>query len=564
MSFLAIPPIVVYDSALPSEGFPLKKYSGSIWRTILLILFAAWGYFWANGMMDSIFGYRSPLQQNPPQPGTPMNTAITRRVVLVIIDALREDTSLKKDMMPNLNHLRQQGAWASMHSQPPSFSQPGYSTILTGAWPELNDSPVVNVDSTEIWKFTQDDLFSAAKRAGLKTAIAAFDWFEKLLPPKSVDSGFFTANEDQQADQEVFAAAKPWLISAREQLVLIHLDQVDYAGHHEGGPRDPRWDAAARRSDAILGDIIATLNLKEDTIIVISDHGQIDQGGHGGQDAITLLEPFVATGSGMTPGHYADMQMVDVAPTIAALLGTSLPASTQGHVLSDMLTLNPGQRSAILQSEQTQQAQLANAYRDSVAPRQTSLTSMEEIRSSRLNGERSLRGLIVFLIIAAGSLWFYKNWKREWLKWLGAAMLYIILFNIRFLLLDGRGYSLSSLEGVSQAILYFSSTAMAAMFITWLVFAFSQKTFSLQAAAAFRKALDLALVIILLLFLPVLASTILDGWKATWHLPEFNSVMLAFVCTLQIIFVAVSGILLAGLSSLIAILRNRTHANPGK
>ena len=48
--------------------------------------------------------------------------------------------------MPILNQLRVQGASAMMHSQVPSYSSPGYSTILTGAWPYLNDGPVFNLD----------------------------------------------------------------------------------------------------------------------------------------------------------------------------------------------------------------------------------------------------------------------------------------------------------------------------------------------------------------------------------------------------------------------------------
>jgi len=61
-----------------------------------------------------------------------------------------------------------------MHSRPPSYSQPGYSTLLVGAWPDLNDGPAFNLEYEDIPTFTQDDLFTAAHRAGLKTAISAF------------------------------------------------------------------------------------------------------------------------------------------------------------------------------------------------------------------------------------------------------------------------------------------------------------------------------------------------------------------------------------------------------
>jgi hypothetical protein len=53
----------------------------------------------------------------------------------------------------------------------------------------------------------------------------------------------------------VIDAALPWL-SEDYQLVLIHIDQVDYAGHHEGGVRSSNWDAAASRADALLAEIV--------------------------------------------------------------------------------------------------------------------------------------------------------------------------------------------------------------------------------------------------------------------------------------------------------------------
>jgi len=530
----------------------MKKIISYFWRIGLLLLIATWGYIWATGMMDSIFEYRSPLRGTPPVKSEPMYAPISHRAVLVIIDALREDTSLKNEIMPNLNRLRKNGAWARMHSQPPSFSQPGYSTILTGGWPELNDGPVVNVDVNEIWEFTQDDLFSAAKQADLRTAISAFDWFERLLPDKSVDKGFFTEKEDKQGDLEVVQAVIPWLKTNEHQLVLIHLDQVDYAGHHEGGPRDPRWDEAAKRCDDLLGEIIGTLDLQQDTILVISDHGQIDRGGHGGQDAITLIEPFVLAGYGVEPGHYADVQMVDVAPTLAALLGTSLPASTQGRALTEMLDLDPHQKIAIAQAQAKQQEKMVDAYRKAVLPKETRLTTIAELRAARLWKEQLPRFILATLLFLMIFFPISKNWNKGRIPLVFGAILYIILFNFRFLLIDGRGYSLSSMEGVIEAILYFGVTTVTTLVFAWACLALSQKWFVLQPGHVFRMVADFCLVIIFILAIPVIFSYGLNGWKASWHLPEFNSVMVAFINTFQIIFCGAVAIPLAALSAGIA------------
>lgn len=535
----------------------MKKFFQIFWRIGLLLIIAGWGTLWATGMMDSIFAYRSPLQQTPPKNGELLYQPLTRKAVLVIIDALREDPALDKDVMPKLDLLRQNGAWARMHSQPPSFSQPGYSTILTGAWPELNDSPVVNVDTKDIWQFTQDDLFSSAKRAGLKTAISAFNWFDQLLPNEAVDASFYTEKEDRQGDLEVIQAAKPWLTSNEYQFILIHLDQVDYAGHHEGGPLDPRWNEAARRCDDLLGQVVAQLDLTKDTIMVISDHGQIDRGGHGGQDAVTLVEPFVVAGQGIKPGQYTDIQMVDVAPTMAALLGSSLPASSQGHARVDMLSLNQEQKSAIAQAESAQQEQLVDTYRRAILPGELHASSIEGIRNARLRSERLPRFILVILIFGCAVFLIIKKWNKNTLIGLIGSIIYISLFNIRFLLLDGRGYSLSTLEGVNQAILYFGSITITTLLITWLILHILHKWYKQKPADAFENSAAFFLLLIIALSIPVLFSYGLNGWKMTWHLPEFNSEMVAFINTLQIIFIAGGGIVLSGLSAAISFVRKK-------
>jgi hypothetical protein len=108
----------------------MKTYLGIILGILACLLLAGGAYFWATGIMDSLYAYRSSLRDSPPAPGQPLGQPITRRVVFVLVDALRLDTSLQPDVMPFLNELRQQGAWATMHSRPPSYSAPAYSVLV--------------------------------------------------------------------------------------------------------------------------------------------------------------------------------------------------------------------------------------------------------------------------------------------------------------------------------------------------------------------------------------------------------------------------------------------------
>jgi len=539
------------------------KRSLSITLGILAcLILAAVAYFWSTGLMDSLYAYRSPLHSQPPAAGQPVGQPDTRRVVFVLIDALRNDTSLKPEAMPFLNELRQKAAVATMHSRPPSYSEPGYTVLLTGAWPDVSDGPTINLDYDKIPTFTQDDLFSAAHRAGLKTAVSGYNWFEKLIPQNAVDASFYTPGEDQAADRQVVDAALPWLKDGGYQLVLIHIDQVDYAGHHEGGPRDPHWDAAAQRADDLLRQIAATLDLSKDTLLVVSDHGQIDQGGHGGQDPIVLVEPFVLAGAGVKPGDYGDVNMVDVAPTLAALLGANLPASSQGHVRTKMLlTLSPEKLPAIQSQLETQQSQLVQAYQaaigrtvapqpgaDTVAVHQAAL---DAARDARLRSERLPRAILALagLLIPALVLFRYRSRTVIWL--LGGAVLYAVLFNLRYAVLDKRTYSLSSVTGATDLILYCAVTAAVALLIAWLVVLLGRRAFQGGAGQAASLTLGLALVTIYLLALPVLWSFLLNGALVTWALPDFASTFLAFLSGIQILIVAVLGIVLTGVGALV-------------
>src|SRR5690606_24880045 len=140
----------------------MKNNLKLIARLIVIIALGVGAIFLALELMDNLYSYRSPLAEKPPVPGRSFGEPFGEQVVFVLIDALRYDTSLKPEVMPTLNQLRNQGASAKMHSQTPSYSSPGYGVLLTGAWPYLSDSPAFNLDYENIYPFTQDNVFSSA------------------------------------------------------------------------------------------------------------------------------------------------------------------------------------------------------------------------------------------------------------------------------------------------------------------------------------------------------------------------------------------------------------------
>jgi hypothetical protein len=531
--------------------------SGIIFSIAVVII----TYFWATSLMDSIYAYRSPLRELPPKAGPTLGKPITRSFVIVLIDGLRFDTSLKTDVMPFLNSLRNEGAYATMHSRPPSYSQPGYTVLLTGAWPDISDGPAMNLDYTDIPTFTQDNLFSAASRAGLKTAISGFNWFEKLIPQQAVDASFYTAGEDNAADEQVTQAALPWLASEDYQLILIHLDQVDYAGHHEGGPEDPRWDEAANRADKLLEQIATTMDLSQDTLLVVSDHGHIDTGGHGGQDPVVLLEPFVMAGKSVIPGNYGDVQMVDVAPTAAMFLGTNILATNQGHPQIAMADLPLEQVDIIKSALAQQQSQLARSYQEAIGqPVDVKVSgdvvtatqnAMDAAKNTLLNIQRIPRGILAFSLLFAFIIlasWLAKNYYG-WMV-LGVVT-YLLVFNIKYVLIDQKTYSLSSVVDAMNLIASTALTTLLALFVSWLIVILGTRIYYLKP----RKAADLTMRYILVTFsflvIPVLVHYFLNGAVVTWTLPNFLVAFLGLLFLIQLMIVAIVGLFLTGIAALL-------------
>jgi len=527
----------------------------------LCVLVAVGAIIWAASLMGSLFAYRSPLHNNPPSPGDGAGLRSARRVVIVLVDALRVDTSLNPAVMPALNELRERGAWATMHSQPPSYSQSGYATLLTGAGPDIHDAPVVNVAYPEIPTLTQDDIFSAAQRAGLNTAISGYYWFEKLVPQSAVNSSYYTSGEDQFADEQVVAQALEWLETDTYQLLLVHIDQVDYAGHHEGGPRDPHWNIAAGRADSLIRQIASKLDLSQDTLLVVSDHGQIDQGGHGGDEAIVLSEPFVLVGAAVKPGNYGDIQMVDIAPTLAAILGVNIPASSQGHALLYMLDFIPEQVQRFNELSHTQQELLINVYAHAISqgvevPESPTLTdyqeAMEATRTDRLKRERQPRLIlaILFGIISFAIVYVLRDKGVLWL--VGDALLYTLLFHLFYAIWFGKSYSLSWITGAEEFVGTLFIAVALAFGTSWLVLVFGIKTYRFTSIDAAGSVIGLTLCTLYLTALPLLLHFVLNGALVTWRLPHFRITFLALLSMIQIAIVALVGPIMAGITGLFA------------
>lgn len=318
----------------------------------------------ARQAQSSLEVYRSPYgAQSEPVPSAtrPALSPLTARVVLVVVDGLRNDVS---HQMPFLSSLRPQGAWTELQTPEPSFSKPGYAVLLTGTWAEIN-GVTLNAHAGPV---ATDHLLRRLRAAGLRVAVIGDEWWGELANGE-IDYPYLYPDAETHSptfDARVERDALRSLSYDPAAFVLIHLCRVDSAAHEEGGAGSPAYRRAAWEADNRLRRIAQALNFDQDTLIVTADHGHLARdtggGGHGGGESEVLTVPFVMVGRGVRPGRLAPGESVDIAPTIAALLGAAAPLEAKGRPRWDGLAVDDPTRAAWGITQLARNAEFAKSY----------------------------------------------------------------------------------------------------------------------------------------------------------------------------------------------------------
>lgn len=273
----------------------------------------------------------------------------TPKVLVVGLDGVRYDRMLDA-RVPYLREMMRQGTFAtgllSLPQKVKSVSGPGWATVLTGVEPEKHG---VYDNSFNGRKFTEYPDFLTrveALRPDLSTvAVAAWR--------SLVDTGAVGGLVDWHAtghNRPYARGAKDAIIVRRMAEILrtrqvdvafIHLESVDSTAHRLGAV-SPEYLDAIDEMDAYLGRLFRAIRERprfaaEDwTVIVTTDHGHKDTGGHGGTSKAERKVFVLAAGSGIPRGQKRDgARLVDVAATVFAQLGLEPPKELTGAPLSN-------------------------------------------------------------------------------------------------------------------------------------------------------------------------------------------------------------------------------------
>ena len=130
-------------------------------------------------------------------------------------------------------------------------------------------------------------------------------------------------------------------IRSDARLVFVHVLRVDDAGHQHGLGAD--YERVAHDADALLARLVAAdLGARW---FILSDHGHIAVGGHGGEEPGVRQVEGCIVGPGIATGRGALVHVVDVARALADSTGATLDRSSRGRPLSVALVapLGPDQ-----------------------------------------------------------------------------------------------------------------------------------------------------------------------------------------------------------------------------
>ncbi|MBO3751840.1 alkaline phosphatase family protein [Streptosporangiaceae bacterium NEAU-GS5] len=269
----------------------------------------------------------------------------TPKVLVVGLDGLRWDRIFAA-RAPHMRALMHAGVFATGSLRLPpkvhSVSGPGWATILTGVEPAKHGVRDNSFAGQRFSKYPDFLTRIERLRPRLRTAavtgwstvfdagaIGKVDWHATIRPGEHYEG----------APDAVIVRRMVDVIGTREiDVAFMHLAETDRVAH-ESGVLGPRYTAAIEVMDGYLGSLFAAIRRRPSypaeswTVIVVTDHGHLDKGGHGGRKPGELKIFLLAAGEGIAHERRYDARQVDVAATVFDQLGIPRPADFDGHSL---------------------------------------------------------------------------------------------------------------------------------------------------------------------------------------------------------------------------------------
>lgn len=265
-----------------------------------------------------------------------------KKVLLIGLDGVRVDI-LAEAETPNIDALIANGTFSEWaRTGTPTVSGPGWSSMLTGVWPEKHGVHGNDFAGNAYDKYP-DFLTRLERIDPAFQTFAVVDWpplgTERSGGPllsRGIDVLRVLDGDEmgyEVADSQSVAIAVNHLTSADPDAVFVYLGAIDVVGHATSSLA-PEYRAAIERADGWVGELVRAVLARptydrEDWLILMStDHGRRDDGGHGGLSPNERTIFYLASGPSARKGTpVVPPGIVDVAVTALAHLGVEIDRS---------------------------------------------------------------------------------------------------------------------------------------------------------------------------------------------------------------------------------------------
>lgn len=241
------------------------------------------------------------------------------KILLVGIDGLILQTALDSGRAPMLKSLKESGHFTELTMDAPTLSGPGWSTLLTGS-SHAQHAVVNNRFSGHNLLYRPDLLSRAYYQDQSTTTFAAAGW-PPLVDPAGVGPVIHERREQARAnlhrviardgetygyervDAEIATVAVFAMEKFGPDVSFVYFCDADEAGHSHG-VIDSHYVEAIGRVDAHLTrlhDALAQRVNKYDEewlLVLTTDHGHVDEGGHGSDSPQERASFVIAKGIG--------------------------------------------------------------------------------------------------------------------------------------------------------------------------------------------------------------------------------------------------------------------------
>ncbi|CAK67327.1 unnamed protein product (macronuclear) [Paramecium tetraurelia] len=291
------------------------------------------------------------------------------KIILLLVDALRIDLFANKNFTFYQNMKENQEEYQILYygiSSTPTATQLNLQSITTGNFPAFIDFGS-NMAAQEL---KEDNVIYSMKRNNKKLALLGDDtWFHMF--PKSFDYKFVSESfdvRDLDSDDNIIINNIEDLIKENKyDFIVGHLLGIDHSGHSYNDSNQALWNKQQQYSD-LLYKIYNQMD-NQTILFVVGDHGMSQDGNHGGDSPYEVSSTIYAINKqykfnkklfdqAINSQQYINQQLIDrnlyirqiysinLAPTISYLMGSSLPYSNMGAILTEMVNTKEQQENS--------------------------------------------------------------------------------------------------------------------------------------------------------------------------------------------------------------------------